>query len=256
MDSSGEDSAERNGFSCSRPCEPPREIEAIIGLVTDAEALRPNALRSFLRAPILPAVLADGTLTNDRCQSRCAPTMEPSSSRTRRRSTPHSESPNRSGAESSTAEQSASRSPPDLLLLLVIGGVPRSDLLPSVLAIGCSVLLLLVGILQLRREGALVRLRHRFVASVSHELRTPLTQIRMFAETLLLDACSKPGRESPVARGHRTGIETTDASGGKHPQLLPRRGGALSGSNRRRSTFAWWPLRRSRHFVPSHVGGA
>src|SRR5262249_9428671 len=41
--------------------------------------------------------------------------------------------------------------------------------------------------LMVRKERALARMRADFVASVSHELRTPLTQIRMFAETLLLD---------------------------------------------------------------------
>jgi signal transduction histidine kinase len=46
---------------------------------------------------------------------------------------------------------------------------------------------MLIAILQLRRERALSRLRSDFVSRVSHELRTPLTQIRMFAETLLLD---------------------------------------------------------------------
>src|SRR5215831_16063909 len=43
------------------------------------------------------------------------------------------------------------------------------------------------GIRQLRRERAVAALRSEFVSRVSHELRTPLTQIRMFAETLLLD---------------------------------------------------------------------
>src|SRR6185295_9583161 len=47
--------------------------------------------------------------------------------------------------------------------------------------------LLFTALLQLRKERALARMRSEFVAGVSHELRTPLTQIRMFAETLLLD---------------------------------------------------------------------
>ena len=46
---------------------------------------------------------------------------------------------------------------------------------------------------QIRREQQLVRARSDFVSSVSHELRTPLTQIRMFAETLLLDRVRSPG---------------------------------------------------------------
>jgi signal transduction histidine kinase len=43
-----------------------------------------------------------------------------------------------------------------------------------------------IGLVQLRREEELARLRSDFIASVSHELRTPLAQVRMFAETLLL----------------------------------------------------------------------
>ncbi len=70
---------------------------------------------------------------------------------------------------------------------LVIGGLPRSrvPLLLGVLAVVAG--LVAIAILQLDRERALVRLRSDFVSRVSHELRTPLTQIRMFAETLLLD---------------------------------------------------------------------
>jgi len=70
---------------------------------------------------------------------------------------------------------------------LVIGGLPRSRL-PLLL---CLLVLTLgfvaAGIRQLRHERALAALRSDFVSRVSHELRTPLTQIRMFAETLLLD---------------------------------------------------------------------
>ena len=70
---------------------------------------------------------------------------------------------------------------------LIIGGLPRSRLpaLLAVLAATCG--LLLLALLQLRRERELQRLRSEFVSSVSHELRTPLTQIRMFTETLLLE---------------------------------------------------------------------
>jgi signal transduction histidine kinase len=69
---------------------------------------------------------------------------------------------------------------------LVIGGLPRSrlPLLLGVLALTMG--LALVGVLQLRREDELARLRGDFIANVSHELRTPLAQLRMFAETLLL----------------------------------------------------------------------
>jgi signal transduction histidine kinase len=70
---------------------------------------------------------------------------------------------------------------------LVIGGLPRSRLPVLLALLLLSAGLVVTALLQLRRERALARLRSEFVASVSHELRTPLTQIRMFAETLLLD---------------------------------------------------------------------
>ncbi|HYI11429.1 MAG TPA: HAMP domain-containing sensor histidine kinase [Thermoanaerobaculia bacterium] len=70
--------------------------------------------------------------------------------------------------------------------LLVFGGIPRP--LPIYMVIlALTGILLFTALLQVRKERALGRLRSDFVASVSHELRTPLTQIRMFAETLLLD---------------------------------------------------------------------
>jgi signal transduction histidine kinase len=70
---------------------------------------------------------------------------------------------------------------------LVIGGVPQSRVGLVLGLLGLSTGLVVVALLQLRRERALQRLREEFIANVSHELRTPLTQIRMFAETLLLD---------------------------------------------------------------------
>lgn len=75
---------------------------------------------------------------------------------------------------------------PEASRLIVFGGVPRTLPIYFVLLI-ISAALTAMAFLQLARERALMRLRTEFVASVSHELRTPLTQIRMFAETLLLD---------------------------------------------------------------------
>ncbi|MBR9989127.1 MAG: HAMP domain-containing histidine kinase [Gemmatimonadetes bacterium] len=46
--------------------------------------------------------------------------------------------------------------------------------------------LMVLALMQVRREAELTRLRADFVSGVSHELRTPLAQIRMFTETLLL----------------------------------------------------------------------
>src|SRR5918999_5803412 len=69
---------------------------------------------------------------------------------------------------------------------LVIGGLPQSrlPLLFGILALTMG--LAVAGVVQLRREDELARLRGEFIANVSHELRTPLAQLRMFAETLLL----------------------------------------------------------------------
>jgi signal transduction histidine kinase len=76
---------------------------------------------------------------------------------------------------------------PQVARRIVIGGLPPSrwPFFRGVLAL--NAVLIVTAILQLRREMALQKLRDEFVSSVSHELRTPLTQIRMFAETLLLD---------------------------------------------------------------------
>lgn len=75
---------------------------------------------------------------------------------------------------------------------LVIGGLPRSRLPFLLLLLGLCSALVVTALLQLRSEHALVRMRSEFVSRVSHELRTPLAQIRMFAETLLLDRVRSP----------------------------------------------------------------
>lgn len=69
-----------------------------------------------------------------------------------------------------------------------------------------NVLMVTVGLWQLARERELARLREDFVAGVSHELRTPLAQIRMFAETLLLDRVRSPqeGRRAIEIIGQET----------------------------------------------------
>ena len=83
-----------------------------------------------------------------------------------------------------------------------------------------------------RRERALGRLRAEFVASVSHELRTPLTQIRMFAETLLLDRVrsaeeraarsrSSTGRRGGSRTSWRTSCSSRAASAGRS-RVAPR----------------------------------
>lgn len=81
---------------------------------------------------------------------------------------------------------------------LVIGGLPR-ERLPLVLGlVGLTVGLVVVALVQLRREAEISRIRADFVSGVSHELRTPLAQIRMFSETLLL------GRVRSESEGRRS----------------------------------------------------
>jgi signal transduction histidine kinase len=70
---------------------------------------------------------------------------------------------------------------------LVLGGLPGSPLTLYGAMLIVNGVLLVTAVMQLRKERALARLRSDFISGVSHELRTPLTQIRMFAETLLLD---------------------------------------------------------------------
>ena len=69
---------------------------------------------------------------------------------------------------------------------LVIGGLPRERLPLVVGLLALTTGLVIVALVQLRREAEIGRLRTDFVSGVSHELRTPLAQIRMFTETLLL----------------------------------------------------------------------
>lgn len=76
---------------------------------------------------------------------------------------------------------------PDAASSLVIGGLPESRLPILLFTLAMVIALMLGTIWMFRREQAVMALRSDFVSQVSHELRTPLTQIRMFAETLLLD---------------------------------------------------------------------
>jgi signal transduction histidine kinase len=70
--------------------------------------------------------------------------------------------------------------------LLQFGADPVGERLTIVLLMLMISTLLIMALLQIRREAKLTRLRADFVSGVSHELRTPLAQIRMFTETLLL----------------------------------------------------------------------
>jgi len=85
---------------------------------------------------------------------------------------------------------------PGAATTLLAGGLPRTPLplllLVAVLGVGAAA----VALAQLRREGALARLRSDFVAGVSHELRTPLAQIRLFLDTLRLKRYDTPAEQA------------------------------------------------------------
>ena len=84
------------------------------------------------------------------------------------------------------------------------GAGPNSTLVIGLVIV--NALMVTVGLWQLRRERELAKLRDDFVAGVSHELRTPLAQIRMFADTLLLDRIRNPaeGRRAIEIIGQET----------------------------------------------------
>jgi signal transduction histidine kinase len=96
---------------------------------------------------------------------------------------------------------------------LVIGGLPRSRLPLLLAALALASGLLAAAILLFRRERALADLRSDFVSSVSHELRTPLAQIRLFAETLLLDRIRTP-------QERRRSLEIIDQEARRLTQLV------------------------------------
>jgi signal transduction histidine kinase len=143
--------------------------------------------------PLMPPSLAEGRVTNDAIRFRVtdgARTIFATPVRTYRSATSNEDAlpPVRLTVEEGLLRGMIVEASiePRVAPLLVFGGIPR-PLPVYAVTLALTGALLLVALLQLRKERALARLRSDFVASVSHELRTPLTQIRMFAETLLLD---------------------------------------------------------------------
>jgi|GEM_PF-542315 len=102
---------------------------------------------------------------------------------------------------------------PEAAPRLIIGGLPRSRLptLLGLLALAAGLVAVALRLLTWERE--LTELRSDFVSRVSHELRTPLTQIRMFAETLLLDRVRSPEER-------RRSIEIVDAEAKRLSHLV------------------------------------
>ena len=167
----------------------------LVGFEVALPALSDWLGRAFARAPLLPAALGRGGVTNASVSLVMADHGGIERFRSLAREWPELrvEVPFGDAYEGvlqgSTVRVSLDPGAADRL---VIGGLPRSRL-PALLAVLAVTLgLFLTALLQLRRERELQRLRSEFVSSVSHELRTPLTQIRMFAETLLLERVRSP----------------------------------------------------------------
>jgi signal transduction histidine kinase len=75
---------------------------------------------------------------------------------------------------------------PRAVEVLALGALPESRVPILVGLLTLTAAMVVLTVLQLRREHELSRLRSDFISSVSHELRTPLSQIMLFAETLNL----------------------------------------------------------------------
>lgn len=83
------------------------------------------------------------------------------------------------------------------LALLSPGSALRLPWLIGLLLVAAG--LVTVGLLQLRREQELSRLRTDFTSSISHELRTPLAQILLSGETLALGRVRDEQEEQQTA---------------------------------------------------------
>jgi signal transduction histidine kinase len=167
----------------------PASREVIVGFEADTSRL-PEWFGAALRQQLVPASLGHGKVTNNFVQLRIRDQSgvvryslgsEPAGSFATTKAFGDTYQGVLSGfnVEASIDPQVARQ--------IVIGGLPRSRLWLFLVLLGLNSALIVLAILQLRREMALQKLRDEFVSSVSHELRTPLTQIRMFAETLLLE---------------------------------------------------------------------
>jgi signal transduction histidine kinase len=177
-----------------------------VGFELDARALDAWFDTALRRAPLLPASLVHEKLTDDSVQVSIRDAAGVEHARIGARNFPELAAVKPFGdiyqgiLAGFTAEASID---PAAAAGLVIGGLPRSRL-PFLLGLFALIAgLTATAILQLRREMTLTRMRSEFVSSVSHELRTPLTQIRVFAETLLLERIRSPDE-------HRRSLEIID----------------------------------------------
>jgi signal transduction histidine kinase len=162
--------------------------QSIIGFVVNKVVLKQHLEKSADRAPLFPESLANGKLTNAFIGvsvhlldgSRLAQlgySAEPLVNKVM-------EEEYGSIFKGMTIQISID---PAISQALLMGERPMLRLPLILVAFFVAAALLLIAIRQMKTERALVSLRNRFIAEASHELRTPLAQIRLFAETLMLN---------------------------------------------------------------------
>ena len=163
-----------------------RASDRVVAIELDETGLTPFFGSAMQIRPLIPPSLARGQITNETIFVRALNSSGHVAFATRGAFDPQigvRQQIEEGLLRGWTVETSIAR---DTARLLAIGGLAQSPPIHFAF-LALAGLLLLVAVLQVRKERALTRLRSDFVSSVSHELRTPLTQIRMFAETLLLD---------------------------------------------------------------------
>jgi signal transduction histidine kinase len=177
-----------------------------LGLIVSPRALEPILAKTLVRAALLPPLLVAGRdarrLVDLRVRDREGASMFVSPGTA---PGPHALDTDLFPGTSTGLRLTASMTP-----AFVAGLGPEHGAGPGrVLVLGLlavNALLVAIGLWQIARERELTRLRADFVTGVSHELRTPLAQIRMFAETLLLDRIRSPheGRRALEIIGQET----------------------------------------------------
>jgi signal transduction histidine kinase len=181
----------RRVFVYSLPSRGPRPRPAAVGFEVDLLAARPYYDLVFRERPLLPPSLTRGDVRNEsvflrltdadgRELFRSPGTFDRDLGATRSADTEVGDHLMRGAQVEASIDGAAAPK-------LVIGGLPRSRLPLLLGLLLLAVVLAGVAVRLTARERSLSRLRADFVTGVSHELRTPVTQIRMFAETLLLD---------------------------------------------------------------------
>lgn len=170
-------------------------LAAVYAVLLSAEALEELAAHWQSTTQLLPSALAKGLATDSVLSVRLAqPTGASVFESPVRYDQTFSAADTLSIALGSLVVSAAVR--PEAAGDLVIGGLPRSRLPMSFALIALTLAVGAGGLLQIRRQEQLGRLREDFVSSVSHELRTPLTQIRMLGELLSDDKLRTPAERA------------------------------------------------------------